>query len=152
MSMEHRQRSLRLAAVAAVGGLVASGCSGSSGPPPQPSAPAAPPAVIKTHVAPGTAKGFVGARKDVTGLECVRHAKQWAASGKVTNPTRRTVSYRIYTAFLDASANTRGLIETDVRRLSGHQARAWSGRISLGARNLHCVLRVERTPKRVSNR
>jgi hypothetical protein len=152
MFTEHTRRLEQLAVTAALGALCASGCGGSSGsaltPPP---ASAAPPAVIKTRVAPGSAKGFVGARADVTGLECVRHRKQWTVSGKVTNPTRRIVSYRIYTAFLDAGANTRGLLETDVRRVPAHRSRTWNNALTLNARSLHCVLRVERTPKRVNN-
>ncbi len=104
-----------------------------------------PPPVVKTQVAPGTAKNFVGARSDVTGLQCKHAGGAWTSSGTVTNPGSAIVDYRIYTAFLDAANQTRGLVQTNVARVAPRASKKWAGRLDIDAADLRCVLRVERT-------
>ena len=104
-----------------------------------------PPPVVKTQVAPGTAKNFVGARSDVTGLQCKHAGGAWTSSGTVTNPGSAIVDYRIYTAFLDAANQTRGLVQTNVARVAPRASKKWAGQLAIDAKDLRCVLRVERT-------
>jgi hypothetical protein len=124
------------------------GCSG-SGSPSGARHPTARPAdvqpVIDVRVPPGTAKGFVGALEDVHDLTCTSGPRAWTVRGSVTNPTRKAASYRIYTSFLDSRRDTRGLVEVDVRHVAAHKTARWHGQITSTARDLGCVLRVERT-------
>jgi hypothetical protein len=103
-------------------------------------------ATIKINVAPGTAKGFVGARVDVTDLTCKQSGAVWKVAGKVTNPSKGTANYRIYTSFLTAQNDTRGLLETDVNGVTAGASKSWAGELALKDKGLSCVLRVERTP------
>lgn len=105
-----------------------------------------PPTVTKIITEPGTAKGFVGARVDVTDLTCTQAGAVWKVAGKVANPSKGAADYRIYTAFLDNTNDTRGLLETDVKAVPAGAKQDWSGQLALKDKGLHCVLRVERTP------
>ena len=101
--------------------------------------------VTQVSVRPGTAKGFVGARADVTGLTCARSGSSWRVSGKVTNPTAAKANYRIYTSFVTQDSRTVGLLETDVSLLAAGSSQSWSGRSAIKGTGLRCILRVERT-------
>lgn len=154
-----QRRSVAVVAIALPLGLTAlAGCSSGSAPSAAESAtPAAtvassaspaPATVIKVAVTPGTAKGFVGARKDISGLSCKQSGNVWTAAGSVTNSGKATVNYRIYTAFLAANNDTRGLVQTDVTGVAPRATKKWSGQLTIKANGLHCVLRVERTDAR----
>ncbi len=154
--LSHHRRAARFLVVPLLLGAVTActsssdGGSAGSGPSVGPSAGAStespgPPPVVKTQVAPGTAKNFVGARSDVTGLQCKHAGDAWTSSGTVTNPGRAVVDYRIYTAFLDAANQTRGLVQTNVARVAPRASKKWAGRLDIDAADLRCVLRVERT-------
>lgn len=106
-----------------------------------------PPTLTKVTVPPGTAKGFVGARTDVTVQSCAMTGGTWAVDGTVANPTATAVDYRIYTSFLTKDNDTRGLIETDVRGVEPKSKKTWRGQLALSDTGLTCVLRVERTPR-----
>jgi hypothetical protein len=101
--------------------------------------------VTKVDVAPGTAKGFVGARTDVTGQACKKSGPTWTTSGSVTNSGKAKADYRIYTAFLTSDNDTRGLLQTNVRNVAPDATKKWSGALKIKANDLTCVLRVERT-------
>jgi hypothetical protein len=109
------------------------------------SAPPASPAVARVSVPPGTATGFVGARIDVTGLDCEQAGSVWRVTGKVRNPSARPADYRIYTSFLTRESDTRGVLQTDVKGVGPGVERRWSGQLAIPDEGLHCVLRVERT-------
>ena len=103
------------------------------------------PTVVNVKIQPGTAKGFVGALKDVSGFKCEYQSAKWVASGKVTNSSRFWASYRIYVSLLDASNDTRAVFEIDTVTMRPNLPVAFSGSISLDEQGLTCVLRVERT-------
>lgn len=105
-------------------------------------------AVIKVTTAPGTATGFVGARNDVTKVDCSSDGILAKASGTLTNTSGAPADYRIYTSFLSNDNDTRGLVETDVNGVGAGVTKGWSGQLPLTATDLHCVLRVERTPSK----
>lgn len=98
---------------------------------------------LKTN--PGTAKGFTEAPQDVSDMTCEQDGKDWNVSGTVTNPTKKTVDYRIYT-YLQDKDSARGLLETDVEGVTAKQDKKWEGSITIDADDLECILRVERTP------
>jgi hypothetical protein len=101
--------------------------------------------VIKVNTPPGTAKHFVGARKDVTALNCKQDGSSWVVAGKVTNPSTTKADYRIYTSFMNKVNDTRGLLETDVNAVAPEATEDWTGKLALADEDLKCVLRVERT-------
>jgi len=101
-------------------------------------------AVTQTSNPPRTS-GFVGARVDVTDLNCVQAGDGWDVTGKVTNPTAAPVDYRIFTSFLDQANDTAGLLQTDVKSVAANASQDWSGHLAVPGNDLHCVLRVERT-------
>ena len=100
--------------------------------------------VIKVTVNPGTATGFVRARADVSDVVCAPGPGRWTVSGKVENPARSAVGYRIYVAFVTAQGATRGLLQVDVERVEDGATMSWSGELALDEVSLACVLRVER--------
>jgi hypothetical protein len=106
-----------------------------------------PPAVTRVQVPPGTGKGYVGARSDVTVQSCTGSAGTWTVKGTVTNSSTKAADYRIYTSFLSADQDTRGLVETDVVRVAPRARVPWTGRLPLSDSGLRCVLRVERTAR-----
>ena len=80
-------------------------------------------------------------------LACAVDGGSWSVSGKVTNPTATAVDYRIYVSFLDATNDTRGLLQVDVAAVASKADADWSGQLTLAESGLTCVLRVERTAK-----
>jgi hypothetical protein len=101
-------------------------------------------ALVQTKDPPRTS-GFVGARGDVSDLRCVASDGGWVVTGRVTNPTSETVSYRIFTSFLDEDSDTKGVVQTDVTGVAPKASATWKGELPLQADELSCVLRVERT-------
>ena len=126
-------------------------CSGSDGEPAADASPSPrvtrPPTLTKVTVPPGTGKGFVGARNDVTVQSCKGDAGTWTATGTVTNATTTRVDYRIYTSFLTKDNDTRGLVQTDVRAVAPKAKVTWRAALALPEQALSCVLRVERTKR-----
>ena len=145
-------RVARLAAGVVCVALLLTACSDDSKPKTASSSDSAPPAsssakpgaVIQAPDAPRTS-GFVGARADVTGLTCEKSGDGWKVIGTVTNPTAGAVDYRIFTSFLDATNDTAGLLQTDVKSVAPGAAQLWSGQLAVPGSDLRCVLRVERT-------
>lgn len=128
--------------------LALTACSGSNDKATKPKATTTtskPSVVTKVSDAPRTT-GYTGARKDVTGLTCAQDGKLWKVGGTVTNPTTASADYRIFTSFLDKANETRGLLQTNINGVAPNEAKPWSGELELPASDLHCVLRVERTP------
>ena len=99
--------------------------------------------VANTKDTPGTLKNFVGARQDVHDTKCVRIAKGWRATGKVTNRSNRAVTYRIYVSFVYAEA-TAGIAQTDIAKVAPRATGAWAAMVKAPGEGLQCVLRVER--------
>lgn len=118
----------------------------------EPPAESAPPAVPSDEVyldAPdpqGSIDGFVGAAGDVSDDECELTDFGWIGSGRVDNPTEDTVGYRIYVAFLDATGDTAGLVQTDVDEVASGEGADYEVVMPAhtDADDLTCVLRVER--------
>ena len=98
---------------------------------------------IQVSTPPGSVKGYVGARKDVTGLTCTASANSVTAAGKVTNSTDTAQNYRIYISILSGS-KTLGLKEVDVSNLAGKASKDWTSTQQVTVKNPQCVLRVER--------
>ena len=149
------ERSLRYRQTTAIAiALVAvAACSGSSdgtstaasaAPTGKASAPPSP-AAIKVTVAPGTGKAFVGARRDVTGWSCKQAGKAWTTVGSVTNSGKVTANYRIYTAFVTTTNETKGLLQTNVVGVAPKATKKWADKLDLSGTGLRCDLRVERT-------
>jgi hypothetical protein len=132
------------AGAVALAGCSSSGKGDSNSSSPSPSVPTATD-VIQVNTPPGTAKHFVGARKDVTDLSCRQDGSSWVVSGTVTNSSTAKADYRIYTSFLNSANDTRGLLETDVTAVAPKVSKQWTGSLSLPDDGLKCVLRVERT-------
>lgn len=149
-----RARYLSALVVAAALAVAATGCSSDdTEASPDTSAPAEttttapkPPAEIRVFVAPGTAEGFEGARKDVTAENCTRSDTGWLTDGTLVNPTDTVVSYRVYTSFNDPSGELRALVQTDVNDVAPGAEGSWLNQVEVTDDNLTCVLRVERTP------
>ena len=99
--------------------------------------------VANTKNTPGTLKNFVGARQDVHDTTCTQGPNGWQASGKVTNSTKRSVTYRIYVSFLYGDATT-GIAQTDVEKVAARATATWKTSVKAPGGGLHCVLRVER--------
>jgi hypothetical protein len=98
---------------------------------------------IKTP--PGSVADIEGARSDVDVTRCEERDGTWQASGTVTNSADDNRSYRVYVAFVDPSATTRGLVETQVTDLAAGATSQWSSQLALAATtDARCVLRVER--------
>jgi hypothetical protein len=99
----------------------------------------------RVSVLPGTAEdGFVGARTDVTEVQCARDGDSWRVSGAVTNPLDVPSDYRVYSAFVDGSGATRDVTQIDVPAVGPREVRQWGGSVDLATDGLECVLRVER--------
>ena len=104
-----------------------------------------PEAVIDVTTQPGSTMGFVGARVDVSQESCEASAGAWVARGVLTNPTKGTVNYRVYVAFLDKTSATRAFIEHDVTGVrAGRAADCAVAYDKPSTTPLTCVLRVER--------
>jgi hypothetical protein len=101
----------------------------------------------KVTTAPGTAKGYVGAAKDVTIEKCDASKSPASFSGTVTNPEKTKQSYRIYVSVLAGDA-TLGIAQVNVDDVDPKAKKSWSGTADAGAENGRCVLRVERTPSK----
>ncbi|MDN4616099.1 hypothetical protein P5G50_16755 [Leifsonia sp. F6_8S_P_1B] len=101
----------------------------------------------KVTTAPGTAKGYVGAAKDVTIEKCDASKSPASFSGTVTNPEKTKQSYRIYVSVLAGDA-TLGIAQVNVDDVEPKAKKSWSGTSDSGAENGRCVLRVERTPSK----
>jgi hypothetical protein len=99
----------------------------------------------KVTTAPGTAKGYVGAAKDVTIEKCDATKSPASFSGTVTNPEKTKQSYRIYVSVLAGDA-TLGIAQVNVDDVEPKAKKSWNGTADAGAENGRCVLRVERTP------
>ena len=102
------------------------------------------PFVANTKNTPGTLKGFVGAKADVHDTTCARDGVEWNAHGLVTNPTAKSVKYRIYVSFLNGDT-TIGLAEANVPNIGAKQTGKWQQSIKVDGDGLRCILRVERT-------
>jgi len=102
--------------------------------------------VISVKVNPGTSPGSSRATKDVSDTICAPGPSGWSVSGRVTNPTRVPVTYRIYIAFVTSQGATHGLLQVDVERVEAESAANWSGELALNEVSLACVVRAERSP------
>jgi hypothetical protein len=94
------------------------------------------------HV-PGTLTGFVGAKTDVHDTKCDRAGASWNAAGKVTNPTKHAVRYRIYVSFLQGDT-TVGIGEFDSPTVAARATAPFSTGVKVAGDDLRCLLRVER--------
>jgi hypothetical protein len=103
-----------------------------------------PPVVQDVTDSPRT-EDYEGARDDVTDLVCEQDGTVWRVAGTVTNSTGATADYRIFTAFLDDTGETIGLLQTDLAALEPGEARPFDDELALEADELTCGLRVERT-------
>lgn len=92
---------------------------------------------------PGSLRHFEGARTDVHDTSCTRTGGAWRATGRVTNPTRDAVRYRIYVSFLEGDT-TVGITETDPGPVTRHQTQRWTATLPVRTPGLRCILRVER--------
>lgn len=92
---------------------------------------------------PGTLKGFVGAKADVHDTTCSQKGDGWNAAGKVTNPTKNPVKYRIYVSFLSGDT-TVGLVEVNTAKVAPKATEAWDQGVKVTGKDLRCILRVER--------
>lgn len=102
--------------------------------------------VISVKVNPGTSPGFSRATKDVSDVICAPGPSGWGVSGKVTNPARTAVTYRIYVAFVTSQGATHGLLQVDVDRVEAESTATWSGELALDEVSLACKVRAERAP------
>jgi hypothetical protein len=96
-------------------------------------------------ILPGTDTAAEGARTDVTEETCERRDGAWVSAGTVTNSADSPRAYRIYTGFVDASGETRGLVQSDVTNLQPNERQQWESAAAIGELDgVRCVLRVER--------
>jgi hypothetical protein len=143
----------RMIVFALVGGLALTACSSSNDAKTLPAertaakatttSTSAPFASATAHT-PGSLRHFEGARTDVHDTSCVLSGGAWKATGRVTNPTRHAVRYRIYVSFLDGDT-TAGITEADPGPVARHQTRRWTATLPVTTPGLRCILRVERT-------
>ena len=101
------------------------------------------PFVSNSKNTPGTLANFVGAHQDVHDTKCTQGTAGWNARGKVTNPTAKTVKYRIYASFLNGDT-TVGLAEVNVGKVGPKQTEGWQQGVKVSGKDLRCILRVER--------
>lgn len=105
-----------------------------------------PKTVSDTKIPAGKADdGFVGARADVTDLDCRPGPTESVATGKVTNPTDKKANYRIYAAFTGEGNRAAGIKEVEVTGLKPKESKNWEAKIAVGGEDLKCVVRAERT-------
>jgi PBP1b-binding outer membrane lipoprotein LpoB len=144
---------IRLAAVAGAALLAAgllAGCTSSPAPKPTPTATksaaaAAKPGLTDVKQAPGTGKDFAGALADTKVEHCNPKGDGWTVDGTVKNSTDAPADYRIYVSLLNASGDTRALVEVDSTGVEAAQSKDWSVDIpAKDEKSLTCVLRVER--------
>ena len=102
------------------------------------------PFVSNSKNTPGTLANFVGAHQDVHDTTCKASGTGWHASGSVTNPTAKSVKYRIYVSFLNGDT-TVGLAEVNVAKVGAKQTERWTQGVKVEGKDLRCILRVERT-------
>lgn len=122
-----------------LGAVVATGLAGCTGG----SAPA-PTSATDVTTAPGSAKGYVGARQDVRLSGCDAGEDGTRVKGEVSNPTRVRQDYRIYVSVV-ATSRTLAVREVDVANVPGGSSRTWDSTLSATVSDPTCVLRVERT-------
>lgn len=96
-----------------------------------------------TRHVPGTLADFVGAKTDVHDTTCSRNGDFWNASGKLTNPTKNAVKYRVYVSFLNGDT-TVGLTEFDSPTVKAKATEPFSAGVKVTGQDLRCILRVER--------
>ena len=101
--------------------------------------------VTATSDAP-RASGFTPAREDISSLECTQAGSTWEIAGTVENPTDAPADYRIYTLLLDGKDALQGIAQADVVAVGAGETQDWTASIDLGLDDLHCGVRVERTP------
>jgi hypothetical protein len=104
----------------------------------------APTSAVDVTTAPGSAKSYVGARKDVQLSQCNAGEKGTRVTGKVTNPTHERQDYRIYVSIITTS-RTLAVREVDVADVPAGGSRSWGSTLSATESDPTCVLRVERT-------
>lgn len=108
----------------------------------------APPATAVSNVSqqPGVADdSFVGAAADAKVQTCVGDAASWKVKGSVTNPTGAKAKYRIYVALNKAgTTETKALQQVNVELRAG-ATQEWETTADVVAKDLICILRVERT-------
>jgi hypothetical protein len=92
---------------------------------------------------PGSVKGYVGASKDAKITECEPEGDSLRVEGTVNNPKTSLQDYRIYVSALK-EGNTVGLVQVDVSDVPGGKSQTWSTDIAYDAKDLKCLLRVER--------
>jgi PBP1b-binding outer membrane lipoprotein LpoB len=144
--------SIRLAAAAGAALLAAgllAGCTSAPAPHPTPTASktaaAAKPGLTDVKQAPGTGTDFTGALADTKVQHCDPKGDGWTVDGTVKNPTDSAADYRIYVSLLNASGDTRALVEVDSTGVDAGASKDWSVDIpAKDEKNLSCVLRVER--------
>lgn len=95
---------------------------------------------------PPRAAGFTPAREDITALTCRQDGDAWEVVGTVENPTDAPADYRIYTLLLDDAEELKGIAQADVAGVGAAEAKDWTASIDLPLDDLHCGVRVERTP------
>lgn len=116
-------------------------------PTPKPSASATaekPAGITDITDTPGSGAGLVGALADSKVSACALSNGSWNVTGSVTNPTKKTVSYRIYVSLLDGAGGTRALQQVDVNKVKTTVTAEWKTSIPTKEDGLNCVLRVER--------
>lgn len=116
-------------------------------PTPKPSASATaekPGGITDITDTPGSGTGLVGALADSKVSACALTDGSWNVTGSVTNPTEKTVSYRIYVSLLDGAGGTRALQQVDVNKVKTTVTTEWKTSIPTKEDGLNCVLRVER--------
>ena len=130
--------------------LVSAGCSKDDGRAPEARAPdvavAAADATVTATSDPPRTSGFTPAREDVSALDCTQDGATWEIAGMVRNPTDGSADYRIYTLLLDGEERLKGIAQADVVAVGAGETRDWSASIDLPLDDLHCGVRVERTP------
>lgn len=137
--------------VAAVTLAVLAGCTPTAvhkaTPKPTPSASASAekaPGITDITDTPGSGAGLVGALADSKVTACALTDGAWNVTGTVTNPTPKTVHYRIYVSLLDGAGGTRALQQVDVDTVKSSATADWKTSIPTTEDGLNCVLRVER--------
>jgi len=131
------RREMRAAGGLLMIGLAVTGCT--AGPEP------APGSTVQVTTAPGTAKGFTGARNDVTLHTCSTENQASHVAGKVVNPTRKPQTYHIYVALVH-DGTTVQVEESVVRNVKPGAAETWSADAHVAVDSPTCILRVERIP------
>ncbi|WP_227531160.1 hypothetical protein [Microbacterium tenebrionis] len=118
---------------------------GDSEPSPSPSASSTlTPGITDITDTPGSGENLVGALADATVSTCELGDGSWTVDGTVKNPTKDSVSYRIYVSLLNEAGDTRSLSQVDVDGVGEGAEEEWATTVDLTDEDLTCVLRVER--------